>query len=888
MIHAKTYAILYLIIKCVEGGETNDLVEREHEGRLERKGYGYIPVEIDLEREINENEVEYLKVRPYDIDIRHYNLREGYNLMRVSKSEQEIWINSKDHECVNVSVAYQGDTPLLMCVNCFNSSGGDEHYYMVNNNDGWTGMRDRSFYSIFNKFVLETTISRTVDLNLAEELLEEDFYVNRSPKFPFTVVVPNVSVMVNRLYSGNDLVWESPSTRLLYVSVYRNTDRPLMCLITSSLTLFFANEEGTWREIKEAEYTRGLKEMGVDLSSFDNSVSLDVSSPDNDSFLVTSFGSELVYFRKCNPRPGLRLTSVYDSQVPSHHGNESSNSIWSSPPSSTDHCVYVGINIMDGVPALMNLYIKNQGGDHRVEYFVRVHDGSWAPITESEYFYVMKNNKMPAESPKRINPTLLRSHFRNKQGLQIQTYCSKAHVTHDQSHNGFNDQQDNKDNRHKHSHKPRGAFVLVHGNREYFVSNFLNTETLWNFKNFGYPTFPNINVVSDFELMGSNKGHVIERFEGLFSPNVTTSSHLSSNDLNNPSVHSSLVGTPLALQRFHYECSLVGALNEMGFDVYGIDMQSFGLSESISGSRCYVDSFDDLVDDLLQFVDIIKRGKFADKSQTWYPDVVSMGTEPLNHNLFLLGYSMGANVVFQAAQKFNRDTEGPFNFVNGIVSLSGMIDMDSNFSNVFEKMFSLMALKVLNAVAPHSESSRGSHNDWTRKMSDYQKLCDGFYFTKNYSYRTIHEMVKAAKNLNSGMRYYPNNMPTLFVHCEKDPVCSIEGPKKIYHEYIKGNPYSEFIELKGNSHETPNPLFIYNFLNELRLWIDIVTSHKQPTPPRSKAIGKSSLWNKIEVILYVLIGSLIKTVIIVLVLKYKKKKKRNVERIVDNVDCIVQ
>ncbi|UKJ89473.2 hypothetical protein MACJ_002724 [Theileria orientalis] len=882
MIHAKTYAILYLIIKCVEGAERNDLGEREHEGRLERKGYSYIPVEIDLDGKINQNEVDCVKVRPYDIDIRHYNLREGYNLAKVSKSEQEIWINSKDHECVNVSVAYQAETPLLMCVNCVNSSGSDEHYYMVNNGR-WTGIRDRSFYAIFNKFFLETTISRTMDLNLAEELREDDFYVNRSPNFPFTVVVPNVSLMVNRLYSGNDLIWQSPSTRLLYVSVFRNPDRPLICVITSSLTLFFANEEGTWREIEEAEYTSSLKELGVDLGSFDNSVSLDVSSPDNDTFLVSSFGSGLVYFRKCSPRPGLRLTSVFDSQVPSHHGHEARNAIWSSSASSTDHCVYVGISIMDGVPALMNMYIKNQGGDHRVEYFLRVHDGSWAPITESEYFYVMKNNKMPAESPKRINPTLLRSHFRNKQGLQIQTYCSRAHVAHDQSPN---DQQDNEDNAHE--HKPRGAFILVHGNREYFVSNFLNSETLWNFKNFGYPTFPNINVVSDFELMGSNKRDVIRKFEELFSPSVNMSSHVSSNDLNDPNAHSSLVETPLGLQRFHYECSLIGALNEMGFDVYGMDMQSFGLSESVSGSRCYVESFDDLVDDLLQFVDIIKRGNFADKSQTWYPGVFSMGTELLNHNLFLLGYSMGANVVFQAAQKFNRDTEGPFNFVNGIVSLSGMMEVGIKFSNVFEKTFSLMALKVLNAVAPHAECGKGSYDDWTRKMSDYQKLCDGFYFSKNYSYRTIHELIKATGDLKSGMRYYPDNMPTLFVHCDKDSVCSIEGPKKIYHEYIKGNPYSDFIELKGNSHETPNPLFIYNILNELRLWTDVVSSHRQPAPPRSKAIGKSPLWNKIQIVLYVLIGSLIKTVLIVLVLKYRKKKKRNVERIVDNVDCIVQ
>ena len=41
--------------------------------------------------------------------------------------------------------------------------------------------------------------------------------------------------------------------------------------------------------------------------------------------------------------------------------------------------------------------------------------------------------------------------------------------------------------------------------------------------------------------------------------------------------------------------------NKAGFSVCGIDQQSHGFSESIYGFRCYVDSFDHYVEDVLHF-----------------------------------------------------------------------------------------------------------------------------------------------------------------------------------------------------------------------------------------------------------------------------------------------
>ena len=50
-----------------------------------------------------------------------------------------------------------------------------------------------------------------------------------------------------------------------------------------------------------------------------------------------------------------------------------------------------------------------------------------------------------------------------------------------------------------------------------------------------------------------------------------------------------------------YEGSWIQLLNVSGFAVCGIDSQSCGFSEVVSGLRNYFESFDDLVADVVQF-----------------------------------------------------------------------------------------------------------------------------------------------------------------------------------------------------------------------------------------------------------------------------------------------
>ncbi|EAN31396.1 Alpha/beta hydrolase family protein [Theileria parva strain Muguga] len=153
-----------------------------------------------------------------------------------------------------------------------------------------------------------------------------------------------------------------------------------------------------------------------------------------------------------------------------------------------------------------------------------------------------------------------------------------------------------------------------------------------------------------------------------------------------------------------YTGSLVELLNKLGYNVYAMDLQAHGLSESFTSIRCYVTDFQDYVSDLLQFVEIVRSGKFFDNSDSYtltqYPTsspnlrfgheftqfstedqesnteyFSSMNNSPIsnesgytlrNHintplskeskqkdQFVLIGHSMGANICLQAIEHYN-------------------------------------------------------------------------------------------------------------------------------------------------------------------------------------------------------------------------------------------
>jgi acylglycerol lipase len=62
---------------------------------------------------------------------------------------------------------------------------------------------------------------------------------------------------------------------------------------------------------------------------------------------------------------------------------------------------------------------------------------------------------------------------------------------------------------------------------------------------------------------------------------------------------------PVAVGRpKHYVDSWVQRWNQEGYSVCGVDYQSHGRSEGMDGLRCHIESFQELVDDVLDFVQV--------------------------------------------------------------------------------------------------------------------------------------------------------------------------------------------------------------------------------------------------------------------------------------------
>ena len=108
-----------------------------------------------------------------------------------------------------------------------------------------------------------------------------------------------------------------------------------------------------------------------------------------------------------------------------------------------------------------------------------------------------------------------------------------------------------------------------------------------------------------------------------------------------------------ACPRNVYENSWIEHLNKAGYNVYGFDNQSHGNSEGLYGVRCYVERFQDFVEDALQM---------------YY----KMYEEEKGTNLFVLGVSMGGCVAAIAAEELDNSQSR----LTGLVLVAPMLSLE--------------------------------------------------------------------------------------------------------------------------------------------------------------------------------------------------------------------
>lgn len=731
--------ILPILLECVEGSK----ILTQNYGN-QYQGFHLNGVDLDISEDVNEG-IEVRTIFPHEIEIKQFRCLPGFKLAYVLESLHNVWASSNEQVCTKATVAYDDNVPTFLTIICnkngyvnYNTSNAantsnvannvgevngenegaseeneeslklDEfmenrqqnkergHYlkhkqshdhqntkpnennpqaqehtedryeimYMINSGEEWLKCDEKFFYNFFNEFVLGRMVHQSIELDISSTLDEHLFYVNTVESFPFIIIIPNVSVRVHKVTDSGRFVWSASSTskRCLYISIYNNSETPLMCLISNAdpkkYYYHFTNDQ--WSLIPQDEYYENLRLFGIDLEKFDNKVELNVDKVDA-KFVKHKFGSEKIYLEKISPKPGYKLTSI----------TSNNGKVWSG--NRNEYCTYIDINMVDP-NHLMTLYIKSNNNS-KVLYFCKY--SHWKAITSQQYHQLLTVNtgNSSNNASGSVGDRLMRSNFVNDKGIKISTYLCKTT-----------------------NPVVRGSIILIHGNREYFKSNFLNYNKEWNFEQFGYPSFPNINSIDDFELN-------IQRTSWRNDKNKYSEFFTQFDNYN----------------RNEFNSSMVELFNNAGLNVYGMDLQSFGYSEGMTSSRCYVNHFDDFINDLTKFIDIIRSNKFFSSSvDSFRVRVDEVDGAYRGGQIYILGYSMGANIVMQTLQHINKLNK--MRGIGGVIILSGMLKLDQRFSNYITKIISLFSLSFMSLLAPKSECERTAYGDWTMKINDYHKL----------------------------------------------------------------------------------------------------------------------------------------------------------------------
>lgn len=243
------------------------------------------------------------------------------------------------------------------------------------------------------------------------------------------------------------------------------------------------------------------------------------------------------------------------------------------------------------------------------------------------------------------NVTSSMSHFRNKRNMLIRTYKSVVPDA-------------------------KASVVLIHGNCSHFRAEFTAYNMKWHMEKHAIGT-PEVEDIVTNELMAvypKNAGSKTTTGETRF-PDAFTLDGRSFFDIS---------------PRFVYEGSFIEKLNLLGFNVYGLDHQSNGLSEGLNGKRNYFTNLEDIVEDVIQFIGIVKRNMFDEAGEKY--DKEAIGAESVIGKVYLAGISMGGNIVLRVAQKTSIYKNGNQNFVDGLIAFAPMTDLSSYTDGVGKKI----------------------------------------------------------------------------------------------------------------------------------------------------------------------------------------------------------
>ncbi|KEG01400.1 hypothetical protein YYE_03496 [Plasmodium vinckei vinckei] len=330
-----------------------------------------------------------------------------------------------------------------------------------------------------------------------------------------------------------------------------------------------------------------------------------------------------------------------------------------------------------------------------------------------------------------------------------------------------------------------------------------------------------------------------------------------------------------------YKDSWIEKFNQNGYSVYGLDLQGHGESQALNNVRGNFTSFDDLVEDVIQYMnqiryEISKDNQMNDESY----DIVTTKKKKLP--MYVIGYSMGGNIALRVLQVLNKEKEdmikawnsnnyknsstmlsnstnineidndsdnsyastsattnaivnandkheGLYNYldnfnIKGCVILSGMIRIKSKLDpgNISLKYFYLPIIDFLSFVLPHRRLSSLASHKGLKYVSIVNKH-DKFRNNNGIKFRCISELLKATITLDYNINYMPKDIPLLFIHSKDDKVCSYKWTVFFYNK-VNANK-KELHTVDGMRHATTMNPGNQGILKKIIDWVSNLRSN---------------------------------------------------------------
>ncbi|EAA16208.1 hypothetical protein [Plasmodium yoelii yoelii] len=136
-----------------------------------------------------------------------------------------------------------------------------------------------------------------------------------------------------------------------------------------------------------------------------------------------------------------------------------------------------------------------------------------------------------------------------------------------------------------------------------------------------------------------------------------------------------------------YKDSWIEKFNQNGYSVYALDLQGHGESEAWKNIRGSANSFDDLVDDVIQYMNHI-QDEISNESQMDDESNDIVTTKKKRLPMYIIGHSMGGSIALRILQLLRKEKEDNINAgeENNYKKCNIMLDNSTNVNEIDNDM----------------------------------------------------------------------------------------------------------------------------------------------------------------------------------------------------------